>query len=38
VARALADGVRTADIAAAGVKPVGSRAAGDAVIERLSGR
>ena len=38
VALALADGVRTADIAAAGVKPVGSRAAGDAVIERLSSR
>jgi 3-isopropylmalate dehydrogenase len=38
VAQALADGVRTADIAAAGVESVGSRAAGDAVIERLSGR
>jgi 3-isopropylmalate dehydrogenase len=38
VALALADGVRTADIAAAGVRPVGSRPAGDAVIERLSGK
>jgi len=38
VALALTDGVRTADIAATGVQPVGSRAAGDAVIERLSAR
>jgi 3-isopropylmalate dehydrogenase len=37
VSAALAAGVRTADIAAPGAASVGSRAAGDAVIERLSG-
>ena len=37
VGDALAAGLRTADIAAAGAASVGSRAAGDAVIERLSG-
>jgi 3-isopropylmalate dehydrogenase len=37
VADALAAGLRTADIAPAGAATVGSRAAGDAVIERLSG-
>jgi 3-isopropylmalate dehydrogenase len=36
VSAALAAGVRTADIAGGGAVPVGSRAAGDAVIERLS--
>jgi 3-isopropylmalate dehydrogenase len=35
VSAALAAGVRTADIAGAGAVSVGSRAAGDAVIERL---
>jgi 3-isopropylmalate dehydrogenase len=37
VGAAIAAGVRTADIAAHGVAPVGSRAAGDAVIGRISG-
>jgi 3-isopropylmalate dehydrogenase len=37
VGAAIAAGVRTADIAAQGVAPVGSRAAGDAVIGRISG-
>ena len=37
VGDALAAGLRTADIAPAGAASVGSRAAGDAVIERLSG-
>jgi len=37
VSAALAAGVRTADIAAPGAASVGSRAAGDAVIERLAG-
>jgi 3-isopropylmalate dehydrogenase len=36
VASALADGLRTADIAGPGAPSLGSRAAGDAVIERLS--
>ena len=35
VAEALSDGVRTADIATPGAVPVGSRAAGDAVISRI---
>jgi len=35
VASALADGIRTADIAAAGTPGIGSRDAGNAVIERL---
>jgi 3-isopropylmalate dehydrogenase len=35
VSDALAAGIRTADIAQPGVPPVGSRAAGDAVLERL---
>jgi 3-isopropylmalate dehydrogenase len=35
VAVALAGGLRTADIAPAGTPGVGSRAAGDAIIERL---
>ena len=37
VGDALAAGLRTADIAPAGAGSVGSRAAGDAVIDRLSG-
>jgi 3-isopropylmalate dehydrogenase len=36
VGAAVADGVRTADIARPGAAPVGSRAAGDAVIARLA--
>jgi 3-isopropylmalate dehydrogenase len=35
VGKACADGVRTADVAAPGMVAVGSRAAGDAVIERI---
>ena len=35
VSKAIADGVRTADLAAPGARSVGTRAAGDAVIERL---
>jgi 3-isopropylmalate dehydrogenase len=35
VARALSDGVRTADIATPGGVSVGSRAAGDAVISQI---
>lgn len=37
VSSALAAGIRTADIAAPGAPSVGSRAAGEAVIERLGG-
>jgi 3-isopropylmalate dehydrogenase len=37
VSAALAAGVRTADIAGSGAVSLGSRAAGDAVIERLTG-
>jgi 3-isopropylmalate dehydrogenase len=38
VEAAIADGVRTADIAAQGTAPVGTRTAGDAVIARVSTR